>query len=147
MGPFANTQKKREMKVYPDMDFYTKTPNHQKTVQKTLKNTQKTKIYWKPEKYWIPKYKLNAGTQFLHLAWHREVCTLASPSVTPLLQTYVVLSTVQYNNRIAGFQNIQACKIVFVARASNIRCILHQTCPKKKMLYTNEKSESVACKN
>jgi len=45
MGPFANTQKKREMKVYPDMDFYTKTPNHQKTVQKTLKNTQKTKIY------------------------------------------------------------------------------------------------------
>jgi len=28
----SNTQKKREMKVHPDVAFYTKTRNHRKTV-------------------------------------------------------------------------------------------------------------------
>jgi len=39
------------MKVYTAVDFYTKTLNHRKTVQKTSEKRKKTTIYWKPKEY------------------------------------------------------------------------------------------------
>jgi len=41
-----------------------------------------------------------------------------------------------YKNRLAGFQGMQSCKIVFVACACKIRCIVHQSCPMKNQHFT-----------
>jgi len=50
--------------VHPDVDGYSKTPNHRKILKKTHKNNLlKTKRILKP------KYKLSGG-RFLHLACH-----------------------------------------------------------------------------
>ena len=43
-----------------------------------------------------------------------------------------------YKNSITGFQDVQSCKTLFVACTCNIRCTLHQNCPKNNStLVTN----------
>ena len=97
-----------------------------KQQSQNVRKTQKTTTYWKPKKYWIPKYKQNGGSVFAFTCqgW-------GSRPYTPVRHTTVVdlcciLSLYKY--RITG---IQSYKIVSVALAYNIRCILHQSCPMK----------------
>jgi len=76
-------RKKREMKVNTDVDFYTKTRNHCKTLWKTQKN------YWKSKEYLIPKYKPSGGPVFTFIAYQVERFALLPPSVTPLTATFL----------------------------------------------------------
>jgi len=113
------------MKVHPDVDFYILRPEI--TGQQQSKNFRKTQqtTYWKPKKYWMPKYKQNGDSVFAFslpggrfaLLCHRQSHHCCRPVLYSL-----------YKKRITG---VQSYKIVFVTRACNIQCILHQSCPMK----------------
>jgi len=70
------------MKVYSDVDFYTKTRNHRKTLQKS---SEKRKKQQPTENQKNTEYRNTNWARFLHLACQGEVRTLAPSSVTPLL--------------------------------------------------------------
>ena len=67
------------------------------------------------------------GVQFLHLGGQGRDSHPCTPvSYTAVIDLCFIL--LLYKNRITGMQSY---KIVFVARARNIQCILHQSCPMK----------------
>ena len=116
--------------MYPDVHFYTKTRNHRKTIQKTSEIRKKTTTYRKLKKYSIPKYALNGGPV---LTFNLPGgCTSGSYATVVHLCCILLL----HKNRAAGFQDIQSCKIEIVARACNIRWILHQSCPMKTQHFS-----------
>jgi len=112
------------MKVYPDVDFYTKTRIHPKTVQKTSSNPKKQQPIenQKDTEYRNISYM---GAQFLHLAGQGGKFAPLHPRqlrhcCRPLLYSLC-------KKRIDGFHGMQSCKIIFVARTCIVRCILHQS--------------------
>ena len=67
--------------------------------------------------------------QFVHLACQGGMFAPCTPvSHTTVVDLCCMLSL--YKNRIIG-RPIQSHTIVFVARACNMQCILHQSCPMK----------------
>jgi len=76
------------------------------------------------------------GAQFLHLSCQKGGSHPCTPvSHTTVVDLCSILSL--YKN---GITRIQSYKIEFVARACNIQCILHQSCPMITLkLYTDKK--------
>jgi len=107
-------------------------PKSTESSPKNFRKTHKT-TYGKPKEYWIPKYKLYGDPVLTFILERGEACTPVS-CATVIVLCLCILSP--YKNRIASFQGIQLCKIVFVPRDSNIRCILHQSCPMKTQHVT-----------
>jgi len=78
------------------------------------------------------QYKVN-GAQCLHFAQHGG--RFAPMNFRQLHDCCRLCCTFSlYKNRIAGFQGKQSCEIIFVA--CNMRCILHQSCPKKTQIVS-----------
>jgi len=76
--------------------------------------------------------------RFLHLAWQRWTFALLQPRQLHLhfcTPVFYPLTVQAQNNRCLSYSR-QSCKIVFVARACNIPCILHQSCPMKTQHFT-----------
>jgi len=115
------------MKLYPDADFYILKPklpenNSPKTSEKRKKQhlteNQKSTEYRNISKM---------GAQFFHLDGQGGGSYHCTPvSHITVADLCCILSP--YKNRITGTQSY---KIVFVVRACDIQCILHQSCPMK----------------
>jgi len=48
-----------------------------------------------------------------------------------------------YNNKMADFQGVQSCEIVFVACNCDIQCILHHSCPTKTQRFSTRMRNQV----
>ena len=119
------------MKVYPNVDIYKVTKrNHKKNSPKKLPWKSKHNNLLNTKR--IPKYKLN-GSQVLHFAQNGGC--FAPMNFRQLHDCCRLCCTLSlYKNRIAGFQGKQSCEILFIAY--NMRCILHQSCPKETQIVS-----------
>jgi len=88
----------------------------------------------------MQKYKLSRDPVFAFSLLGEGSHPCNPVSHTTIVDLCCILSL--YKNRITGFQGEQSYKMVFVALASNIQCVLHQSCPMKTQHFTdtNEKS-------
>jgi len=79
----------------------------------------------------MPKYKQNGDSVFAFTCQGRVSHACNPVSHTTVIDLCCILSL--YKTRITGMQSY---KIVFVAHACNIQCILHQSCLMKTRNFT-----------
>jgi len=102
------------MKVYPNVDFYTKTQKSPKNFPKNFRKTQKITTYWKRKEYWMLKHKQSGGPVFTFSLPGGDSHPCTTVSYTTVVDLRCMLSL--YKNRIFGSQGIRSCKTALVIR-------------------------------
>jgi len=98
---------------------------------KNFRKTRKTTTYWKLKKNTAYQNIYKPEARFLFSLLGGRFAPLYPDSHTTVVDLCCNLSL--FKNRTTG---IQSYKIVFVARACNIQCILHQSCTMKTRSFT-----------